>query len=178
MLVSLGEAAKHYKVSTQTITRWALMGKLGYVDLPSGRRKYTIPDVGNTEATQRVLKRRVCYCRASTLGDLEPQIDYLRSKFSGCKVYSDISTGIDHKRPGLKDLLRHCISGGVESVEMTRKDSLGILGSAEILENILSELGVKVTYSDEDFHQVTKIDVADTFGRVNAHLAKQLKSCP
>lgn len=44
-LMSPGDVAELFGVSAKTVSRWAADGKIGYVVLPSGHRRYYTKDV-------------------------------------------------------------------------------------------------------------------------------------
>lgn len=93
--VSIGEAAKSLGVSTQTLRRWDLDGKLVAERTPGGRRRYRVSDVAqfNPLSVNRAALERppVAYVRVSSSAqkdDLDRQIKALEAYCveHGCEV--------------------------------------------------------------------------------------------
>ena len=118
-LLSVGELAAKLGVASATIRRWCRAGKL----------TETLRTVGN--------HRRVCSCSLSNLiiigyarvsshdqkSDLQSQIQ--RLKDSGCdEVISDLVSGLNCKKPGLKKLLEAIWGRTVSSLTLRHADRL------------------------------------------------------
>lgn len=166
MYVSIGLAARHYDVTTQTISRWGQSGDIDFITLPSGRRKYGIAGRGNTNIVTRpsdTPRERAIYCRVSSQGqkpELEHQIAYMRGKYPGYELYSDIGSGLNWKRKGLKTLLRRCMQGKVKTIAVAHKDRLARFGY-DIIEFMLAECGVRLLCEHEAIHQSKEQELAD-----------------
>lgn len=166
MYVPLRTAAKHYNVNKQTIAAWAERGDIEYIELPSGHRRFKIRGDGNVVDAPKGEKKeklKVCYCRVSSHGqkeDLERQIEYMRSKYEGWLVYSDIGSGLNWKRQSLKTLLRQCLQGDISHVCVAHKDRLARFGY-EIIEYIMGQCGVKLLCDHEDAHTSKEQELVD-----------------
>lgn len=167
MYVPLRIASKHYGVCKQTVMQWACSGTVDFIDLPSGQRRYRIRGSGNTtfaeEKDAETQKANVCYCRVSSQGqkdDLERQVQYMRSKHPGWEIVTDIGSGLNWKRKGLKAVLRRCMQGAVAKVAVAHKDRLSRFGY-EILEFVMGECGVALLCDDQDVHRSKETELAE-----------------
>ena len=97
--VSIGEAAKSLGVSTQTLRRWDLDGKLVAERTPGGRRRYRVSDVAqfNPLSVNRVVLER-------------PTVAYVRVSSS------DQKDGLDRQ---IKALETYCAEHGLEVITLT-----------------------------------------------------------
>ena len=170
MYVPLRTAAKHYSVSKQTISIWADKGDLEFITLPSGQRRFRVRGDGNTDATSRDAepgtsreKIKICYCRVSSHGqkdDLVRQIEYMRDKYPGSEIYSDVGSGLNWKRNGLKTVLRRCLQGDVEQVAVAHRDRLARFGY-DIIEYIMGQCGVALLCDHEQVHRSKESELVD-----------------
>ena len=149
------EVFKHYKVTSTTLSRWAKEGKIDFVESPHGYRSYNMQSIADafnnsekirtTNNSTSIPKISYCYCRVSTQGqkdDLNRQIEYMSSKFPKHKIISDIGSGINFKRKGLKTILESVINGDVEEVVVAYKDRLSRFG-IELFEWLFSKFKVR-----------------------------------
>lgn len=154
MYVARRKAAEHYGVSKQTIAAWAGDGKLQFVRLPSGQRRYYIGNVGRSQEAPGE-KKKICYCRVSSQGqkeELRHQIEYMRRKYPGWEILSDVGSGLNWKRKNLRALLQRCMQGDVEAVAVAHRDRLARFGY-DILDFILAQRGVKLVCDSDDDHK-------------------------
>lgn len=153
MYAARTKAAKHYGVSGQTIVTWAKNGTLDFKTLPSGQRRYKI-DVDEEDSGEKK-KKKVCYCRVSSNGqkdDLERQIKYMRDKYPGWTIMSDIGSGLNWNRKNLKTILQWSLQGDVEKIAIAHRDRLARFGF-EIIEFMLAQKGVRVICDSHDDHK-------------------------
>ncbi|MDO5532666.1 IS607 family transposase [Sutterella sp.] len=124
-LCSISTIARHYGVSPSTIRRWV---EKGYIELAGrtfgGHRRFRHPDEGIKVDTES--RKIVGYARVSShdqRSDLGRQID--RLKELGCdEVLSDIGSGLNCRKPGLKALLRRLLDGHVSTLVVLHEDRL------------------------------------------------------
>lgn len=169
MYVPLRDAAKHYNVCKQSIAAWAERGDIEYIQLPSGQRRYRINGNGNTvvqaTATAKETKEKVgiCYCRVSSHGqkeDLRRQVAYMQEKYPGFEIYTDVASGLNWKRQGLRTVLRRCLQGDVATVAVAHKDRLARFGY-EILEFMLAQCGVQLLCDHQTVHTSRESELVD-----------------
>lgn len=94
-------------VSAQTLLRYAKGGLIETIKTDGGQYRYNADKYLRTKGAgcpEDNLKY-VCYCRVSTHGqksDLDRQVAYMSSKYPAYEIITDIGSGINFKRPGLK----------------------------------------------------------------------------
>lgn len=101
---------------------------------------------------------RVCYCRVSTYGqkdDLDRQIKYMSNKYPEHTIISDVGSGINFNRKGLKKIIDYAITGKLEELVVSYKDRICRIGY-QLIEYICK------TYSGTniiiDMHEDQSID--------------------
>lgn len=130
MYVKHGKIKALLGVSDSTIRRWANEKKLEFITTPHGQRLYKYNQFtgsNGSEALENNAPHKAIYIRVSSpkqKDDLKRQRDFLLNKFPGYKVYQDIGSGINFKRPGLLSLLQHSARGMVSEVVVASKDRL------------------------------------------------------
>ena len=166
MYVPIRTAAKHYSVSNQTVRAWAEREEIEFITLPSGQRRYKIRGDGNTNTVAEESKKEksnVCYCRVSSNGqkeDLRRQVEYMQQKYPGWVVYTDIGSGLNWKRKGLRTVLRLCMLGEVGKVAVAHKDRLARFGY-EIIEYVMGQCGVELLCDYEETHKSREAELVD-----------------
>ncbi len=142
---SIHEFSKIIGVSAQTLRNWDSNGKLHpHHTTISGYRYYSdeqLSQVMNVKPKNRIT---IGYCRVSShkqKDDLERQIDnvktYLMAKGQPFEIISDIGSGINYKKKGLRELIKRISQNQVEKVVVLYKDRLLGLGF-ELVEYIAS----------------------------------------
>ena len=136
--------------SYSTLRRKAEQGIIQTVVLPSGHRLFRIPDY--FKIPKVVPSQKICYCRVSTrkqASDLDNQVEFCRKKFPDHQIITDIASGINWKRKGLKTLLDRVYEGSVSEIVVTHKDRLSRFGF-ELLEYIFLKHQVKLLVLDQE----------------------------
>ncbi|ASI98141.1 IS607 family transposase [Thermococcus celer] len=156
-LYRTGEVAERLGVSKMTVLRWIKAGKIKAFRIG---REYRIPE----NEILRILEgktpnKTVIYARVSSRNqkeDLERQIEYLKNYCTAkgyhiTKTITDISSGLNENRKGLKQLFKLVESGEVTRVVITSKDRLTRFGF-KYLERYLNSHGVEleVVFDDEE----------------------------
>ncbi len=101
MFVPPKRIKQEYAISTSCLRKWALQGKVGFTQLPGGKRLYNQTDLARlpgdiTSSRRQQEKAKVVYARVSSSHqkeDLERQIQDLRQAYSGHRVLSDVGSG-------------------------------------------------------------------------------------
>jgi len=156
-LYRTGEVAKKLGVSKMTVLRWIKAGKLKAHRIG---KEYRVPE----SEIKRILEGKipdkvVIYARVSSRDqkeDLERQIEYLKNYCSSrgyqvAKILTDISSGLNENRKGLKQLFKLVESGEVTKVVITYRDRLTRFGF-KYLEQYFHSHGVEieVIFDDEE----------------------------
>ena len=156
-LYRTGEVAKKLGVSKMTVLRWIKAGKLKAHRIG---KEYRVPE----SEIKRILEGKipdkvVIYARVSSRDqkeDLERQVEYLKNYCSSkgyqvAKIITDISSGLNENRRGLKQLFKLVESGEVTKVIITYRDRLTRFGF-KYLEQYFNSHGVEieVIFDDEE----------------------------
>ncbi|MCW3782510.1 IS607 family transposase [Defluviimonas salinarum] len=181
-MVSTGEAAKALGVTPLTLRRWEASGKL----LPDertagGRRRYDLarllPDLFRK---QDAVRRTVAYARVSShdqKSDLERQAQllelYCARQGWSYEVVTDLGSGMNYRKKGLRRLLDDIVAGGVGRLVITHKDRLLRFG-AELVFAICEAKGVEVVIlnqgEDTSFEEDLARDVLEIVTVFSARL--------
>ena len=143
---SINEFSKILGVSAQTLRNWDKNGKLHpHHTSSNGYRYYSHEQLNQVMNIKPILDRiTIGYCRVSSnkqKDDLERQIEnmklYLTAQGKPFEIISDIGSGINYKKKGLKELIKRISQNKVEKVVVLYKDRLLRFGF-ELVEYIAS----------------------------------------
>jgi len=139
--VNMKEAKKILGLSISTLRNYEKEGKIESMRTDNGWRKFNVKQylIDNNITVEN--KKEIIYCRVSSYDrkdDLNRQIEYLKSKYPTYDVISDIGSGINFKRKGLKKIIDLAISNKLKTIVVTYKDRLCRIGY-ELIEYILQE---------------------------------------
>ena len=139
------EAKKALGVNETTLRSWADGGLIPSIRTPKGTRLYNIAQylseqqakrVGGTTDLEDKTKQqqekekeriKICYCRVSSQGqkdDLQRQVESMQQQFPSYRIVTDIGSGINFKRKGLRDILELSTKGMVSEVVVAYRDRL------------------------------------------------------
>ncbi len=136
------EASKILGVHWQTLRNWDANGTIETIRTPGGKRLYNVNKYlleNNKLEIVNNIRKKVCYCRVSTLGqksDLIHQIELMKNKYPNYEIIQDISSGLNFNRPGLNKIIQMAINKEIEEVVIMYKDRLARFGF-ELIENII-----------------------------------------
>ncbi|MFW7377551.1 MAG: IS607 family transposase [Oligoflexus sp.] len=139
MLVSIGMAAFMIGVSVSTLRRWERENRL----LPDhrtigGHRRYSQRKIAELtqESREKIETHAIAYARVSSYDqnrDLEAQKEkleaYAKENFPSFEVISDLGSGLNYRKPGLKKLLKRIHKGDFSHLILNHKDRLLRFGS-------------------------------------------------
>ena len=121
-------------VTAQTLRNWDKEGKLKPAYTKSNGYRYYSEDSILSYTQERKTKKDlhvIGYARVSSKNesdDLERQIDnlrtYIESKYSSYEIITDIGSGINYKKPGLKKLIDMVNKKQVDIIVVLYKDRL------------------------------------------------------
>jgi putative resolvase len=137
------EASKILGVHWQTLRNWDANGLIETIRTPGGKRLYNVKKYLENNNTDQIktVKRNICYCRVSTLGqksDLNHQIELMKKKYPDYEIIQDIASGLNFNRPGLNKIIKLAINNEINEVVIMYKDRLARFGF-ELIENIIKE---------------------------------------
>ena len=154
-LYRTGEAAKRLGVTRMTVLRWIKAGKIKAYKVG---REHRIPE----SEIKRILEGKVpdevvIYARVSSRDqkeDLERQVEYLKGYcttkgYKVARIITDIASGLNEDRKGLRQLFRLVESGEITKVVITCRDRLTRFGF-RYLEQYFSSHGVEIEVIFDD----------------------------
>ena len=131
---SSNAVTKLLEVTAQTLRNWDKEGKLKPAYTKSNGYRYYSEDSILSYTQERKTKKDlhvIGYARVSSKNesdDLERQVDNLRthieSKYSSYEIITDIGSGINYKKPGLKKLIDMVNKKQVDIIVVLYKDRL------------------------------------------------------
>lgn len=153
---SINEFSKILGVSAQTLRNWDANGKLHpHHTSTNGYRYYSHEQLNQVMNIKPNLNRiAIGYCRVSShkqKDDLERQIEnvktYLIAKEQPFEIISDIGSGINYKKKGLRELIKRITQNQVDKVVVLYKDRLLRFGF-ELVEYIASLYNCEIEIMD------------------------------
>lgn len=180
-LVGIGQAAKALGVSISTLRRWEVEGRIHPARTEGGTRRYDLaalrPELAHPAASAR---GTIAYARVSShdqKADLERQKQVLElfcaSQGWTFEVVSDLGSGMNYRKKGLRRLLDDVLSGAVGRLVITHKDRLLRFG-AELVFAICEAKKVEVVIlnqgEDASFEEDLAKDVLEIITVFSARL--------
>ena len=150
-LYTISEASKYLGVSTSTLRRWERDGKIIPERTQGKQRRYPIsllaPNLTKKESQNRLT---IAYARVSSHDqrlDLDRQKQllemYCASKGWTFEIVSDLGSGMNYNKKGLKRLINSILIGEIGRLVITHKDRLLRFG-AELIFSICEMKNVEV----------------------------------
>ena len=131
--LSISEAAKIKGVSTSTLRRWELEGKLIPERTVSGHRRY---DLSQLLGIKSELSYTIGYCRVSSYDQKDDLVRQKQVLELFCaqngwqyQIIEDLGSGLNYSKKGLKRLIKLIVDSKVERLVVTHKDRLLRFGS-------------------------------------------------
>jgi putative resolvase len=150
-LISISKAAKALGVSISTLRRWELEGKI----IPENRRgnehrRYDLAKIKSGVSQTTDSQKTIAYARVSSRDqkkDLARQQEllelYCASQGWTFELMSDLGSGMNYYKKGLKRLLNEILAGKINRLVLTHKDRLLRFG-AELVFAICEAKNVEV----------------------------------
>lgn len=157
VLISIGQVAKLFGVTTQTIRNWSREGKLSEQRTLGGHRRFEKVEVEKILGiSNEQSKKTIIYSRVSSheqKQDLKRQTEELEkhskeNQWIDIEVIEDIGSGINYNKKGLRKLINLVLSGEVARIVVSYKDRLVRFGS-ELLEQLCKNKGVEIVVLHE-----------------------------
>ena len=154
---SIGKFAKLIGKTEQTLRNWDKNNilKPAYI-APSGFRYYSQEQLNHFLGIKNIKQERkiIGYCRVSSnkqKDDLERQVQYVKeymiAKGYQFEIITDIGSGINYNKSGLKRLIDLITNNEVEKVVILYKDRLVRFGY-ELIENLCLKYGTTIEIID------------------------------
>ena len=130
MWITSIEYQKRYNISPQLFYLWRTTGKLQTKELVKNHHLVWVEDEPSNDSRVVAVYGRVSTSKQKQ--DLSNQIDVLKkyviSNGSNPKVFSDIGSGMNEKRPGLISLMNEIVQNKISKVVISHKDRLTRFG--------------------------------------------------
>ncbi len=173
-LVSVKQASEQLGVSISTLRRWDDTGVLVADRTPKGHRRYDISKINpNLLHGMEVASRKtVAYARVSSHDqkeDLKRQVEilemYCAKQGWTYEVVSDLGSGMNYHKKGLKKLLDDILDSKIDRLVLTHKDRLLRFGAelifalceARQVEVIIINQGENLSFEEELAQDVLEI---------------------
>jgi len=193
--MSIKEAAAELGVSQGTLRRWEREGKIQPERTQGGTRRYSMAILRPVQPS-KISKPTIGYARVSNhdqkddLVRQEQMLEmYCASQGWQFKIISDLGSGMNYRKHGLKKILSMIINEEISRLVLTHKDRLLRFG-AELIFTICEEKNVEVviinqgdesTFEEElakDVLEIITVFSAKLYGSRNhkiQHLLKKLE---
>jgi putative resolvase len=164
--INTSEAKTILRITPQTLRSWVDQNKIRIIRSPSNQRLYNKQDVYKligVDISHRNNKSKVIYCRVSSkkqMDDLERQRDFLKSIYPFHVVITDVGSGLNWKRKGLKTILEQSMRGDIEEIVVAHRDRLCRF-AFELLEFVFQQSGCKLVVHSEECHKSRDEELAD-----------------
>ena len=160
--LSVGQASKILGVSVSTMRRWEKEGRL-YAD----KRTFGLHRRYEKEKLEKNEERvSIGYARVSSQdqkNDLIRQANilenYIKNKTNNYKIITDLGSGINFQKKGLKLLINLIISKKIDKIYLTHKDRLLRFGS-DLVISIAKEFGTEVIILNKE-EKTFEIELAE-----------------
>ena len=189
--VSGQKASELLGVHQRTLYQWDKKKLIETIRTPGGKRLYNVKkyqeQINKNESNFKIVnnkeinelyqnKNKIIYARVSSLGqkeDLERQINFLKNKYPSYKLISDIGSGMNLNRKGLRSIIDKAIKGEIGEIVIVHKDRLCRFGY-ELIEDIITKYSRgKITILEETEKKEPKEElVEDVLQIMNIFVAK------
>lgn len=157
-------AKQTLNVNEQTLREWADNGLINAIRTPKGTRLYNIQEYLNRFQKETPKEKlSICYCRVSSSGqkeDLQRQVNKMQEKFPNHKIVTDIGSGINFKRSGLRSILELTFARNVKQVVVSYRDRLCRF-AFELFEWIFQQHGVELLVLDSNLESSSNSELAE-----------------
>jgi predicted site-specific integrase-resolvase len=184
-------ASKILGVHQRTLYEWDKKKIIETIRTPGGKRLYNVKkylkslelntsnivQVNNPIINNKMLnKNNYIYARVSSLGqkdDLERQIELLSKTYPNHTLISDIGSGMNMNRKGLRKIIDEAIKGNVNEVVIVYKDRLCRFGY-ELVEDIINKYssGKIIILKNNEKKEIKEELVDDVLQIMNIFVAK------
>lgn len=186
--VSGKKASEILGVHQRTLYQWENKKLIETIRTPGGKRLYNVKKylenkekkeiTINNSTIQKLIdnKGKYLYARVSSLGqkeDLKRQEKLLTEKYPEYKLISDIGSGMNLNRKGLRYLIDKSIKGEVKEVVIVHKDRLCRFGY-ELIEDIINKYsnGKIIIVEETEKKEAKEELVKDVLQIMNIFVAK------
>jgi excisionase family DNA binding protein len=159
MWYSTTKLAKLYGVSSQTIRRWIKAGKFEEIRYTEGGHTRVKLKQGEIFGYARISSKK-------QQTSLENQIKSIQEKYPEAKIKTDIGSGFNFKRKGLKTLLERAMRGDPIHVVATSQDRISRTGF-EFVKFAIELFGGRIELLDGEM-ETEEFDTKELIGFVTS----------
>jgi len=161
MYVTPRNAAKHYKVSKETLRIRALSGEIQFITTLHGHRRYQIiPTDADHHDREKIIYARVSSSKQKK--DLTKQVAFLQQRFPKHRVVKDVGSGFNFERRGFLSLLDKVMLGSVKEIVVAHHDRLTRIGFGFVL-HICRNFHTKLTVLSSKNNRSSKREFTEEF---------------
>ena len=169
------EVLNALKINYQTLYKIAERKEIDTIKVGSNML-YNLPKYLREKEITKKDKEKICYCRVSSnkqKEDLLRQIEYMKNIYPENRIISDIGSGLNYDRKGLREIMDMAINGEIQELVIAYKDRLTRFGY-ELIEYLIEKYsGGKITIinkneEDTPTEELTK----DILSIMNVYVAK------
>ncbi len=164
--MNIGEAAERLGISPTTLRRWEQSGKLIPERTQGNQRRYRLSQIEPATHLLKQDRKTLAYARVSShdqKADLDRQKQvlelYCTQQGWTFELISDLGSGMNYDKKGLKRLLNEIIGGNVGRLVITHKDRLLRFG-AELVFSICEAKQVEVVIVNKGEDTMFEEDLA------------------
>lgn len=179
-LMSISEAAERLGISPTTLRRWEESGKLIPERTPGNQRRYRLSQIEPATHLLKQDRKTIAYARVSShdqKADLDRQKQvlelYCAQQGWTFELISDLGSGMNYYKKGLKRLLNEIMGGQAGRLVITHKDRLLRFG-AELVFSLCEAKQVEVVIvnqgEDTTFEEDLAMDVLEIITVFSARL--------
>lgn len=184
--VSGSKASNILGVHQRTLYLWDAKKLIETIRTPGGKRLYNVKkylekaDINITKPTEEaknsIGKENIIYARVSSVGqkdDLKRQIDTLKENYPEHTLITDIGSGVNLNKRGLRKIIDMAIQGKIEELVVVHKDRLCRFGYELIEDLIIKYSNGRITIMEEKENKEPKEElVEDVLQIMNIFVAK------
>ena len=167
--VSGTEASGLTGFSLSTLRKLADSGSIDTIRSPSNYRRYSVVSLRtlvkkhhsdgptsllNDPTSEEAVAQRgdVVYCRVSTpsqRGNLDNQVTLMQRRHPDCRIVTDVGSGLNFKRKGLRSILELCFARRLGRVYVSHRDRICRF-AFELLQWIFHRHGAEIVVDDDE----------------------------
>jgi predicted site-specific integrase-resolvase len=140
------KASEILGVHQRTLYQWEKKKWIETIRTPGNKRLYNVKKyleskVINIDTININIKKNIIYGRVSSLGqknDLERQINVLKNKYPTYELITDIGSGMNMNRKGLRKIIDFAINDNINELVIVHKDRLCRFGY-DLVEDLIKK---------------------------------------
>jgi putative resolvase len=173
--VSRKEVLKVLGVHYHTLYRMIERKEIEYIDM-GNKFLFNLDKYLRDKGVNNKIKKKICYCRVSSQKqkeDLERQIEFMKEKYPGYEIISDIGSSLNLNRKGLVKILDMAIEGEIDELVIAYKDRLARFGF-DMIENLIHKYSKgKIVIVNREKEKTPMEEVSeDIISIMNVYVAK------